>query len=75
VITLPGLVVVAQYTNAVDNIRQSVPKLVQTATYGLRYLPDYNLDKSPAAQQKPFLEQLFDFHVAQISNTIILLSM
>jgi hypothetical protein len=55
VITLPGLVVVAQYTNAVDNVRQSVPKLVQTATSGLRYLPDYN--KSPAAQYKPFLEQ------------------
>jgi hypothetical protein len=75
VIAFAGLVVVTQYTNAIDNICQSVPKLVQAPTYGLRYLPDYNLDKSPTAQYKSFLEQQFSFYVAQNSNTKVLLSM
>jgi hypothetical protein len=75
VIAFAGLVVVTQYTNAIDNICQSVPKLVQAPTYGLRYLPDYNLYESPTAQYKSFLEQQFGSHVAQSSNTAVLLSM
>jgi len=73
VIALTQLVVVAQDALASHHIGKPVPEPMQRNIHWLRKTPDHYLDK-PNLQNAALTKEQFGFHVAEINNTLKVLS-